>query len=98
MEHCDALLMLGTDFPYRPFLPQGVPVIQVDVRAEHIGRRVAVAVPLVGTVKATVEALLPRLSVKSDAEHLDQMVAHYQRARARLDRLATKGHGDGPLH
>ncbi len=22
MEHCDALLMLGTDFPYRPFYPQ----------------------------------------------------------------------------
>ena len=21
MEHCDALLMLGTDFPYRPFYP-----------------------------------------------------------------------------
>jgi pyruvate dehydrogenase (quinone) len=22
MEHCDALVMLGTDFPYRPFLPE----------------------------------------------------------------------------
>ncbi len=22
MEHCDALLMLGTDFPYRPFYPE----------------------------------------------------------------------------
>ncbi len=27
MEHCDALVMLGTDFPYRPFYPDGVPVI-----------------------------------------------------------------------
>jgi len=32
MEHCDVLVMLGTDFPYRQFLPEGVPVIQVDVR------------------------------------------------------------------
>jgi pyruvate dehydrogenase (quinone) len=39
MEHCDALVMLGTDFPYRPFLPEGVPVVQVDIRGEHIGRR-----------------------------------------------------------
>ena len=23
MEHCDALIMLGTDFPYRAFLPEG---------------------------------------------------------------------------
>jgi pyruvate dehydrogenase (quinone) len=40
MEHCDTLVMLGTDFPYRPFYPEGVPVIQVDVRGERIGRRV----------------------------------------------------------
>jgi pyruvate dehydrogenase (quinone) len=98
MEHCDALLMLGTDFPYRPFLPQGVPVIQVDVRAEHIGRRVPVEVPLVGTVKAAVDALLPLLIVKSDSAHLDQMRAHYQRARARLDHLATKGRHESPVH
>ena len=39
MEHCDALVMLGTDFPYRPFFPEGVPVVQVDVRGEQIGRR-----------------------------------------------------------
>ena len=32
MEHCDVLLMLGTDFPYRPFYPEHARVIQVDVR------------------------------------------------------------------
>jgi pyruvate dehydrogenase (quinone) len=98
MEHCDALLMLGTDFPYRPFYPPGVPVIQVDVRGEHIGRRVRVDVPLVGTVKDTVDALLPLISAKSDSSHLDRMTAHYRRARARLDRLASTGRGRSPLH
>jgi pyruvate dehydrogenase (quinone) len=97
MEHCDALLMLGTDFPYRPFYPEGVPVIQVDVRADQIGRRVPVDVPLVGTAKDTIDALLPLLAVKSDSAHLDRMTAHYRRARARLDRLATEGRGS-PLH
>ena len=33
MEHCDALLMLGTDFPYRPFFPEHARMIQVDVAA-----------------------------------------------------------------
>ncbi len=98
MEHCDALLMLGTDFPYRSFYPEGVPVIQVDVRGEQIGRRVPVHVPLVGTVKDTVAALLPRLTVKSDTEHLDRMTAHYERARAHLDRLGTEGRTTSPLH
>ena len=47
------------DFSYRPFYPEGVPVIQVDVRGERNGRRVPVQVPLAGTVKDTVDALLP---------------------------------------
>ena len=62
MEHCDALLMLGTDFPYRPFYPDNAKVIQVDIRGEHIGRRVTVDVPLVGTVKDTIQALMPHLT------------------------------------
>jgi pyruvate dehydrogenase (quinone) len=98
MEHCDALLMLGTDFPYRPFYPDGVPVIQVDVRGEQIGRRVPVDVPLVGTVKDTVDALLPMISAKADSAHLDRMTAHYRRARERLDRLARGGRDRSPLH
>jgi pyruvate dehydrogenase (quinone) len=98
MEHCDALLMLGTDFPYRAFYPEGVPVIQVDIRGDLIGRRVPVEVALVGTVKDTIGALLPLLTEKSDSEHLDRMTAHYRRARARLDSLAAEEGGGSPLH
>jgi pyruvate dehydrogenase (quinone) len=98
MEHCDALLMLGTDFPYRPFYPSGVPVVQVDVRGEQIGRRVHVDVPLVGTVADTVDALLPLLKAKSDSAHLDRMTAHYARARSRLDKLAQQRRDRSPLH
>ena len=78
MEHCDALVMLGTDFPYRPFYPEGVPVVQVIRRADRT--RVPVAVPLLGTVKDTIDALLPLLSPKYDSAHLDRMTAHYRRA------------------
>jgi len=98
MEHCDALVMLGTDFPYRPFYPDGVPVIQVDVRGEQIGRRVPVQIPLVGTVRDTIDALLPLITPKTDSAHLDRMTAHYKRARARLDKLADDRRNTSPLH
>jgi pyruvate dehydrogenase (quinone) len=98
MEHCDALLMLGTDFPYRPFYPDDARVIQVDLRGEHIGRRVAVDLALVGTVKDTIAALLPHLNGGRDASHLGRMTSHYRRTRQRLDALA-QSHGDrGPIH
>ena len=98
MEHCDALLMLGTDFPYRPFYPEQARVIQVDVRGEHIGRRIPVDIGLVGTVKDTIAALLPRLTNGRDATHLARMQSHYRRTRERLDALADTHSKQGPIH
>jgi pyruvate dehydrogenase (quinone) len=98
MEHCDTLLILGSGFPYRDFYPDDVKVIQVDIRGEEIGRRVAVDVPLVGTVRDTAAALLPRLAPGRDSTHLEQMTAHYKRARKQLDGLAVDRRDRGPVH
>lgn len=98
MEECDTLLMLGTDFPYRDFYPEHARVVQVDVRGEQIGRRTAVDVPLVGTVKDTVEALLPKLRPKTDSVHLTRMRGHYARTRRELDALADNDRNRTPIH
>ncbi len=98
MEHCDALLMLGTDFPYREFYPENAKVVQVDVRGEHIGRRVPVDVGLLGTVKDTGPALLALLKNGRDATHLARMRSHYRRTRERLDALADTHSDRGPIH
>jgi pyruvate dehydrogenase (quinone) len=98
IEKCEALLMLGTDFPYRQFYPKDATVLQVDSRGEQIGRRTRVDVPLVGTVADTVEALLPRLAPKTGRDHLDEMRRHYEKARARLDDLAVDDRNRTPMH
>jgi pyruvate dehydrogenase (quinone) len=99
MEHCDVLVMLGTDFPYRQFLPRDARVIQVDVRGERIGRRTPVDVALAGTVRDTLAALLPRLVGDRDPAHLERMVGHYRRTRERFDAQASTGHrDDAPIH
>jgi pyruvate dehydrogenase (quinone) len=98
MERCDALLMLGTDFPYRQFYPDDATVLQVDTRGEQIGRRTRVDIPLVGTVKDTIDALLPRLAQKISSEHLDRIRTHYEKARERLDDLAVNDRNRAPMH
>lgn len=98
MEHCDALLMLGTDFPYPPFFPDAAQIVQVDIRGENIGKRVPVDVALVGSVRDTVRALLPHLRDGRDDAHLKRMLAHYRRSRKRLDALTAPGSGRGPVH
>ena len=97
MEHCETLLMLGTDFPYRPFFPDRARIVQVDIRGEHIGRRVPVDIALVGSVKDTIAALLPHLRDGRDDQHLTRMREHYRRTRSRLDALTNSGSGSGPL-
>jgi pyruvate dehydrogenase (quinone) len=97
MESCDTLLMLGTDFPYRQFYPARARIAQIDLRGENIGRRVPVDLGLVGDLGATLDALLPRLTPKTDRAHLVASVAHYREARKGLDELAT-GRKGGVLH
>ncbi|WP_139925925.1 ubiquinone-dependent pyruvate dehydrogenase [Hymenobacter sp. DG01] len=94
----DALLLLGTDFPYAQFLPQDVRAVQVDVRGEHIGRRTRVEVGLVGDVAATLRELLPLLNHKQDRHHLVKALENYRDTRESLDELATGEPGDTSMH
>jgi pyruvate dehydrogenase (quinone) len=97
MKHADALLILGSDFPYPQFYPKGAKVVQVDIRGEQIGRRTPVDVGLIGTVKGTIKALLPLLEKKTDTAHLEKAQKQYVAARKGLDDLATSDTKDGPL-
>jgi len=100
MLDCDVLLMLGTDFPYRQFYPQGggVRIAQVDIRPENLGRRAPIDIGLVGDVGATLRALLPLLDEKRDGSHLTQAQAHYAKVRKQLDDLATGTPGRKLIH
>jgi pyruvate dehydrogenase (quinone) len=99
MKECDALLMLGTDFPYRQFYPEsGAAIAQVDLRPGNIGRRVPVDLGLVGDVHATLLSLLPLLKQKKNDEHLVRAQRHYAKARKELDELATPKPGTGLIH
>lgn len=98
MEACDALLMLGTDFPYQQFFPSKATIVQVDLRGEHIGRRTPVDLGLVGDVGDTIDALLPLLDEHRDRRHLDASLKHYAKARKDLDDLADNDRNRTPIH
>jgi pyruvate dehydrogenase (quinone) len=100
MRDCDVLLMLGTDFPYRQFYPEGggVRIAQVDLRPENIGRRAAVDLGVLGDVRATLGALLPLIDQKRDGTHLARAREHYAKARKALDDLAVGAPGKRLIH
>ena len=84
---CDLLFLIGTDFPYREFLPTGKTVVQLDSRGVHVGRRTPVDHALVGDSALTLQALLPLLEQKTSTSHLDAARKVYEtwgKAQARL--------------
>ena len=98
MMSCDTLLLLGCDFPYRPFYPPGAKVVQIDHKGSQLGKRAPLALGLVGTVKETVSALLPKLQRKTDRKFIDNARKHYVSARKGLDELATPAGPGRPIH
>ena len=98
IKESEVLLMLGTDFPYKQFLPETAKIAQVDIRPENLGRRAKLDIGLVGDVGLTVSALLPRLKPKTDRKFLDHALDHYKHARAGLDELAQGTPGKRLIH
>jgi pyruvate dehydrogenase (quinone) len=98
MKDCDTLLILGADFPYRQFFPEGARIAQIDVRPEALGNRCPLELGLLGDVKETLAALLPRVTVKEEAKHLEDALANYARARKDLDSLADVGPNSRTVH
>ena len=98
MLDCDALLMLGTDFPYRPFYPTRAKVAQVDRDPSALGRRVQLELGIVGDVGETLRALTPRLKARRDQSFLQSARKHYAKAREALDDLATASAPGRPIH
>ncbi len=98
MLDCDTLIMLGTDFPYRQFYPTDAKIIQVDRDPQALGRRATLDLGIAADVGETIDALLPRLTRKTDRSFLDTSLTHYQKARQGLDDLAQPSKANRPIH
>jgi pyruvate dehydrogenase (quinone) len=77
IEGCDALIIVGSSFPYIEFLPEPgqAACVQIDDAPERIGLRYPADVGLVGDAKATLRAWAPRLERNADRAFLEQAQA-----------------------
>jgi pyruvate dehydrogenase (quinone) len=95
--NCDTLLLLGTDFAWQQFYPKHATIIQVDVDPTHIGRRHPVMLGVVGNIKDTLQALLPRIQQRENTTFRDTYVERHEKALKAQAARATPGrHGKIP--
>ena len=81
--------MLGTDFPYADWYPEGKVVVQIDERGEHIGRRTPVDVGVVGDAGLALARAARRASRPSPTARTSTTRAERY---ARLARRAARAH------
>src|SRR5262249_26970430 len=98
MHECDLLLLLGTDFPYESFMPTAPTIVQVDVRAERLGRRSKAGRGLCGDGGDTLRALLPLVEAKADRAFLDAMLEQHHRASRKLRAYVDHVGKRRPIH
>ncbi len=97
LEKADLIFMLGTDFPYTAWYPKKPKIVQLDIRADHLGRRSHLECGLMGDVKATLESLLPLLKPKKNDKHLKACQKKYRETQESLDRRADRNGNSRPL-
>jgi pyruvate dehydrogenase (quinone) len=75
-------LLSKAHFAWTQFYPNKATIVQIDLDPPHIGRRHPVRIGAVGNIKATLEALLPRLEQHDDGSFLTIHVERFQRDQA----------------
>lgn len=83
MHEADAVLLLGTDFPYVNFMPVKNKIVQIDEKPERLGRRAKLTMGLCGNISDSIKALLPLLTEKKDDGFLKSQLEFYQKVKER---------------
>ncbi|MBV8978215.1 MAG: pyruvate oxidase [Alphaproteobacteria bacterium] len=73
LEQCDALLIVGSSFPYIEFYPKPgqARIVQIEHDPKRIGLRAPVECPLLGDAAQVLGALLPLLGHRQDRAFLE---------------------------
>ncbi|WP_431799577.1 pyruvate oxidase [Halobacillus andaensis] len=72
MKECDLLVLVGTQFPYRDFLPDNVKAIQIDNQPDHLGKYYPITVGLAGDAKETLGSLTSILMENNNSDYLEK--------------------------
>jgi len=90
---CDTLLLLGADFAWSQFYPSHANIVQIDIDPGHIGRRHPVTKGVVGDIRETLAALLPRLKQHEGTTFRDAFVERYKmEAKTAVEKVQPDKH------
>lgn len=95
LHESEVVVLLGTDFPYVPFMPQDKKIIQIDNKPERLGRRAPLILGACGNIKESLQALLPLIQAKQEDTFLHTQLKLYEEVKkVQLSLAEDKGKED----
>src|SRR5580700_2082612 len=98
VQHCDLLLMVGTDYPYSNFLPAKGTVIQIDQRPQVLGRRAPTVLGVTGSARPTLKLLLEKVAAKTNTHFWEKVTQERQKWDEMLDEQADLARSRDRIH
>ncbi len=80
----DAILIIGTNYPFPGFFPEDKKIIQVDVKASRIGKRAKVDVGVCADAAVFLHRLLPKVNAKTDDSFLKKALSDWAEIKTKM--------------
>jgi pyruvate dehydrogenase (quinone) len=94
----ELLLMVGADYPYSNFLPNRPVVVQIDERAEVLGRRAPIVLGVLGSARPTLKLLIDQVAPKTDTSYWNRLTEERRAWDRKLDQQADLARSPDRIH
>ena len=92
MRDADLVIQLGANWPFTPFYKESVALVQVDIRADALGRHAPrLDKGVVADVGEFCRALMAAVPARTDRDFLDKMLHHHERRLKSIEHYVHKG-------
>lgn len=98
VQNCDLLVMVGTDYPFSNYLPSHGRVIQIDERAQVLGRRTPTQLGVIGSVRPTLKLLLDKVAPKTDTAFFDKLTNERHKWDEKISKQADPARSKDRIH
>lgn len=84
IANADVVIVIGTNFPYPGFFPTDKKIIQVDIRAERLGKRAKLNLGIRSDAGLFLNSLIPMLKAKQDSIFLNNALKDWETIKNKL--------------
>lgn len=84
VKNADVVVILGTNFPYPGFFPTDKKIVQIDIRAERLGKRAKLNLGVRADSGLFLNALLPKIEKKVDDSFLNEALSEWVEIKEKM--------------